>query len=106
MKRRVVEVTTGSRLHFGLMSFGQAGVRQFGGVGTMIDHPSVRLRITTADELSADGPASAKVLSHAEAVADSGILSGRPRCRIEVLEMPAPHVGLGSGTQLAMAVAA
>ena len=106
MRRRVVEVATGSRLHFGLMSFGQAGVRQFGGAGAMIDRPSVRLRITAADQLTADGPASAKVLAHAEAVAGAGLIAGPPHCRIEVVEMPAPHVGLGSGTQLAMAVAA
>jgi beta-ribofuranosylaminobenzene 5'-phosphate synthase len=106
MSRRVVEVTTGSRLHFGLMSFGRAGERQFGGVGAMIDAPAVRLRITAADELTVTGPSATLALRHAEAVARAEWFGRRPRCHIDVLEVPTPHVGLGSGTQLALAVVA
>jgi beta-RFAP synthase len=106
MSRRVVEVSTGSRLHFGMLSFGQPGVRQFGGVGAMVDTPGVKLQISAADELAVSGPSAAVVRQYAEAVAQAEWVGRRPRCRIDVLSVVSPHVGLGSGTQLALAVAA
>src|SRR6516225_692886 len=56
MPATVVRVSTPSRLHFGMLSFGQSGVRQFGGVGLMIDEPGIRLKITRADRLECVGP--------------------------------------------------
>ncbi|MBI2825576.1 MAG: hypothetical protein HYX69_12910 [Planctomycetia bacterium] len=103
---RVVEVTTGSRLHFGMFSFGQSSGRQFGGAGTMIDAPGVRLRISSADRLSGEGPLHEKALLAAELASKAPWFARPARCHIEVLAAPEPHVGLGSGTQLALAVAA
>ena len=68
MSRRVVSVTTGSRLHFGMFSLGTPGVRQFGGVGVMIDQPAVRLQITEAETLSATGPMAEAALKAAHAL--------------------------------------
>src|SRR5262245_58676058 len=95
---KVVEVSTGSRLHFGMFSFGHPGVRQFGGVGAMIDSPRAAVRITPATELRVDGPMRERVLQVARTFGD-----GLP-CAIEVVSAPRQHVGLGSGTQLALAV--
>ncbi len=106
MSRRAVLVTTGSRLHFGLFAFGQPGAREFGGVGVMIDAPAVQLRITPGDNLSTEGPSAETARRHAECVAQSDWFGRRPTCHIEILAMPPIHVGLGSGTQLALAVAA
>ena len=106
MSRRVVEVTTGSRLHFGLMSFGQPEVCKFGGVGMMIDAPAVKLRLTAAADLAVTGPSAALALRYVESVAKAEWFGRRPRCHIEVRAVPTPHVGLGSGTQLALAVVA
>jgi beta-ribofuranosylaminobenzene 5'-phosphate synthase len=106
MSRRVVSVTTGSRLHFGMFSLGAPGVRQFGGVGVMIDQPGVRLQITESDQLSATGPMSEAALRAARALAQAEISTTEPHCRIEVQSAPPRHAGLGSGTQLALAVAA
>ena len=52
---RTIEITTPSRLHFGMFSFGRTDVRQFGGVGVMIDQPGVHLRITPAVKFAAMG---------------------------------------------------
>jgi beta-RFAP synthase len=95
---KVVEVSTGSRLHFGMFSFGNPAVRQFGGVGVMIDAPRVELRITASTELQVNGPLRERVLNIARS------LGGELPCEIEVLSAPRQHVGLGSGTQLALAV--
>lgn len=105
MPDTVVEVAAPSRLHFGMFSFGQAGVRQFGGVGVMIGTPGVRVRISPAPRLEAAGPHSLRVAEFARrAAAHRGL--PEPACRIEVTAAPRPHVGLGSGTALALAVAA
>lgn len=106
MSRRVVSVTTGSRLHFGMFSLGTPGVRQFGGVGVMINAPGVRLQITESDSLTASGPMADAALRAAQALARTEISASEPRCRIEVQVAPPRHAGLGSGTQLALAVAA
>ena len=36
---RRIQVVASSRLHFGLLAFGHAGRRQFGGVGVMLQKP-------------------------------------------------------------------
>jgi beta-RFAP synthase len=88
------------------MSFGRSDVRQFGGVGVMIDTPAVKLRLSAAADLQVTGPSAAQTLRYVESVAQAEWFGRRPRCHIEVLSMPNPHVGLGSGTQLALAVVA
>ncbi|MDZ4781617.1 MAG: beta-RFAP synthase [Planctomycetia bacterium] len=101
-----VEVTAHSRLHFGLFSFGpREGRSQFGGVGAMIDRPRLQLRLALADDWSASGPNSDRALAFAQEAVAGLQLADDLRCRITVLEAPAAHVGLGSGTQLALAVA-
>lgn len=106
MSPSAVEVVAPSRLHFGMLSFGQAGVRQFGGLGAMIGAPVVRLRIAPASRLEAAGPLCDRALEFARRAAAHWGLSEGPVCRIEVVAAPRPHAGLGSGTSLAMAVAA
>lgn len=103
-----VEVTAHSRLHFGLFSFGaQPGGAQlqFGGVGAMIDRPLVRLLVVQAVDWSASGPQSDRALEFAQRTAAGLDLPAEWRCRVTVLDAPPAHVGLGSGTQLALAVA-
>ena len=54
-----VRIRTPSRLHFGLLGWGQQAVRQFGGVGLMIDSPGIELTAEPAPSGSprAAGPA-------------------------------------------------
>jgi len=102
----IVRVTTPSRLHFGLLAFGDPSVPQFGGVGVMIDRPGVRITLTAASELELSGPLEERVRSATLAWARVHAGGSMPRCRV-VVERAAPlHVGLGTGTQLALAVAA
>jgi beta-RFAP synthase len=103
-----VEVTAHSRLHFGLFSFGaQPGEAQlqFGGVGVMIDRPRLRLRVRPAETWSAVGPHAERALAFARRAAAGLALSDEWCCRITVLDAPPAHIGLGSGTQLALAIA-
>lgn len=104
--RNIVQVHAPSRLHFGMFSFGQNGIREFGGAGAMIVAPGLKLRITPADRLTATGPVSERALRIAEQLLARTPKKVSGTFSIEVLSAPREHVGLGVGTQLALAVAA
>jgi len=105
MPPRTVEVSAPSRLHFGLFSFG-GGERQFGGVGVVVEKPGLRLRGTTASAFDARGPLAGRVREFAERWATFHGLPKLPPCLVEVVQAPPDHVGLGTGTQLGLSVAA
>lgn len=98
---------TPSRLHFGLLSWGDHAPRQFGGVGLMIRDPSLALVAEPSATWQAEGPLAARVLAAAERVAGQlatqGVAVGPLRFLVE--DAPPEHVGLGVGTQVGMAVA-
>jgi len=103
---RAVEVRTPSRLHLGMLSFGQPAVRSFGGVGVMVDRPAVQLRLRRAEQFLGRGPLCERALEFARECARAWVLEPTAACEIEVVTAPRAHVGLGSGTQMALAVAA
>jgi beta-RFAP synthase len=103
---RIVQVTTPSRLHFGMFSFGHPEVRQFGGAGVMLEQPSVRLEIRPAAAFAASGPLSARIPPVVDRLCGGWRLSQPPNCHIKVQETPPEHSGLGTGTQLVLAVTA
>lgn len=105
-----IEVVAPARLHFGLWSLGLPpkagqGARQFGGVGVMIRRPAVRLRIEPTRGWTVQGEQSERALAFAQCWAAYHGCS-LPDCRLTLEEVPPPHAGLGSGTQLALSVAA
>jgi len=98
---RSVRVTTGARLHFGLLNT----VSPFGGVGMMIDRPGTELIATEAREFDCDPVLMQRLRPIAQRIAKLLGLDQLPPCRIELKQQPEPHCGLGSGTQLALAAA-
>jgi beta-RFAP synthase len=103
--KRVV-VTTAARLHFGMFSFGQEGVRQFGGVGVMVAPPSVRMVIEESPQMGVSGPGSDRAGSCLERIRALLRAESPPNCRVTIEQMIEPHVGLGSGTATALAICA
>ncbi|HTN73797.1 MAG TPA: hypothetical protein VL096_01070 [Pirellulaceae bacterium] len=97
-------ITSPSRLHFGLLNFGGGG-RQFGGVGVMVDRPTVQLRITPSEQFAVQGALATRVIPFTRAWQAYHGCEGPLACSIEVLSAPREHAGLGLGTQLAMSVA-
>jgi beta-ribofuranosylaminobenzene 5'-phosphate synthase len=100
-----VEIRSPARLHLGMLSFGVASIRSFGGVGVMVDRPGLLLRLRRANRLEARGPHAERTVRFARACMEAWKL-GQVGCSIEVVTAPAGHVGLGSGTQIGLAVAA
>jgi beta-RFAP synthase len=106
-----VEIRTPARLHVGMLSFGVPGIRAYGGVGVMIDRHGVHLRMTrgrptTGDRFHATGPLADRVIAFARSCVEAWRLGDDAACTIEVVQVPGSHAGLGSGTQLGLAVAA
>ncbi len=105
MPPQQVEVVACSRLHFGMFSFGVPGERQFGGAGVMIDRPGLRLRVERGERFEARGLLAGRVTSVASGVAQRLRLENPPPYVFDLVEAAPEHVGLGTGTQLALAVA-
>jgi beta-ribofuranosylaminobenzene 5'-phosphate synthase len=101
----VLRVETPSRLHFGLLSFGQRGQRQFGGVGVMVDRPGVQLEFYASRRFETSGLLAERVASAARTWSDFYGLKVPPACAIHVARGRRQHTGLGVGTQTCLAVA-
>ena len=97
-----VTVEAPARLHFGFLDLrGHLG-RRFGGIGAAVPSPSVRLEVTPAEALTAEGPDAGRALEFAGRYLAA---TGLPRAaHLRVQRVIPPHAGLGSGTQLALAV--
>jgi beta-RFAP synthase len=97
-----VRVHAPARLHLGLFDVAGRGRRRFGGLGVALDAPAVDVVATPGHELDAEGPDAERALSFAQACRDALDLPAVGRLRIE--QAIPRHVGLGSGTKLALAV--
>lgn len=95
-----VRVDAGSRLHIGFQNLSLAHERLYGGVGVTLEEPRVRM---TAEPAGSVICANALVADLADRVCD---ILGVDGIEITVEETLPRHVGLGSGTQLALATLA
>ena len=102
---RVVEVHSPTRLHFGLVSFGGQSRRGFGGIGAMVAPPVLRVRVSSAQQFAVQGPLADRAENVTRELVRLGRLPAELPCRIEIVEAPGEHRGLGVGTQLSLAVA-
>lgn len=105
MLPQIVEIQTPSRLHLGMLSFGHPGVRQFGGVGIMIQTPGLRVRISRAETFQARGRLAHRVGDFLAHIACGEPTAAPPPCLVQIEHSPPQHIGLGTGTQLGMALA-
>ncbi|PYO15625.1 MAG: GHMP kinase [Gemmatimonadetes bacterium] len=98
-----VFVEAPARLHFGVLDLrGDLG-RRFGGMGAAVPAPSLLLEARSAPELRAEGPDATRALEFARRFASHHGIDARLHFCLH-RTIPA-HAGLGSGTQLALAVA-
>src|SRR4051794_23207754 len=114
----MTRVPAPSRLHFGLLHVPAAGfdrwpgvgdepglpVREFGGVGLMIESPGVVVTARPADSWQFEGMSASRAQSFAHRFATSLPDGDRRTYQVLVERCPGEHTGLGVGTQLALAV--
>ena len=105
-----VEVTTGSRLHFGLLCGAPESAWHYGGIGLMVDQPSWQISVTSAPtsnspyEVDASGPVRERIQKLIEQFRCHQPQLPAIRCSVQC-EVDF-HSGLGSGTQLTLATGA
>lgn len=100
--RQQIRMQAPARLHLGFLDLNGGLGRRFGSIGLALEAPATVLRFQPSDRLSADGPGAERLLGYVQRLSHS--LGLVPRVHIDVLEAIPDHVGLGSGTQLALAV--
>jgi beta-ribofuranosylaminobenzene 5'-phosphate synthase len=99
-----VRVEAPARLHLGMLDIAGGGTRRFGGLGVAVSRPAAVVEASSSDELTVEGPDADRALAAARRCREAlGLMSARP-ARIRVVEAIPAHVGLGSGTKLALAV--
>lgn len=97
-----IAVEAPARLHLGFLDLNGGLGRRFGSLGLTIEGPCTRLRVAPAAEFSAEGPSAERVLGYARAFAAARGISGGAHILVD--EVIPEHSGLGSGTQMALAV--
>jgi beta-ribofuranosylaminobenzene 5'-phosphate synthase len=99
-----VTVEAAARLHLGFLDLNGGLGRRFGGLGLAIDHPTTRLTIRRAPTPAVDGLDAERAARHLTLLVRHFGLSHAYSLTIH--EAIPAHAGLGSGTQLALGVAA
>jgi beta-RFAP synthase len=97
-----VTVTTTARLHFGFLDPSGRSAEPFGSFGLSLDQPCTRLTLHCAEADMASGPESDRATRYLKTIAESCGVSRTYRLHME--GAISSHAGLGSGTQLALAV--
>ncbi len=99
-----VSVAATARLHLGFLDMNGALGRRFGGLGLSLDAPVTRLTLSRASANVVTGPESARAARLLE-TAQAALAPGSSHA-LEIGEAIPAHSGFGSGTQLALALAA
>jgi beta-ribofuranosylaminobenzene 5'-phosphate synthase len=97
-----VRVEAPARLHMGMLDAAGGGARRFGGLGVALSRPAAIVEASSSDDVTAEGPDAERALAVARRAREELGLPGGVSVR--VVEAIPSHVGLGSGTKLALAV--
>jgi beta-RFAP synthase len=100
--RREVFVESSARLHFGVLDLRGARGRWFGGIGAAAPGPTLLVSGTRAEALETEGQDAGRAAEYARRFMAFHRLEDGVRLRVH-RALP-QHSGLGSGTQLALAV--
>lgn len=102
-KSRRVSVRAPARLHLGFLDLNGGFERKFGSLGLSISDVETALTAEYADDIDITGPSAERAADYAEQVLSHFGINGGVKMTIKSA-IP-EHSGLGSGTQLSLAVA-
>ena len=94
----MARVSTGARIHFGFLNLSLSRDRLYGGLGVGLDQPQVVVSAEPADTVQCRHPDAREFATRAVDLLDV------PGANVVVEQTLPRHAGLGSGTQLALAV--
>jgi beta-ribofuranosylaminobenzene 5'-phosphate synthase len=103
-----IVVSAPARLHFGMLDPAGLGARRFGGFGVAVQAPRVvvavrRARPGSPEPVTVSGPQADRAAAFARRARSE--LEIADALALEVREAIPPHMGLGSGTKLGLAIA-
>ncbi|MCB1718220.1 MAG: GHMP kinase [Candidatus Competibacteraceae bacterium] len=101
-KPNSVRVTAPARLHLGFLDLNGGLGRRFGSLGLALEQPAYRLHLTASSRLTVQGPDAARAERYARTLSKQ--LGWPDGVHITIEQAIPAHSGLGSGTQLALAV--
>ena len=97
-------VTVPARLHLGFLDLNGGLGRRFGSIGLAISNLCTKITLRRASKSQVSGPERERVARHVDKMVQRLALGDGHA--VNVLDVVPAHAGLGSGTQLALAVAA
>ncbi len=99
---RKISVIAPARLHMGFIDLSGSLGRHFGSIGVALNEISTRLTITEAEQLSVKGPSAARAEKCLLDLCQR--LQVSDHLKVEISDAIPEHVGLGSGTQMSLAI--
>lgn len=99
-----VAVIAPARLHMGFIDLSGALGRHFGSIGVALNEIATELTVSAADRLSVSGPGAERAQKAAERLCQQ--LNVPDRLAISIESAIPEHIGLGSGTQMSLAIGA
>ena len=99
-----VTVTVPARLHLGFLDLNGGLGRRFGSIGLAINGLKTSITFNAASQLRVTGPENERVRRYLQVMQRA--LDIETTCHVRIEEVVPAHAGLGSGTQIALAVAA
>ena len=97
-----VSVIAPARLHMGFIDMSSSLGREFGSIGVALDEIATRLSVSYAKQFVVTGPSSQRAEKWVHILCQ--ILQVSDQLQIEIETAIPEHVGLGSGTQMALAI--
>jgi beta-RFAP synthase len=101
---RAITVSAPARLHLGFVDLNGSLGRKYGSLGLAVDQPATVLTVRHADAFNASGPEAARAEKALRRF--SSLYAANRPFSVGVTQAIPAHAGLGSGTQLALAIGA
>ena len=102
MADRKISVIAPARLHMGFIDLSGSLGRHFGSIGVALNEISTRLSVSKASQLQVNGPSSARAIKCTKILSE--VLNVSDQIQIDIETAIPEHVGLGSGTQMSLAI--
>lgn len=96
------QVIAPARLHLGFIDLHGGIGSKFGSVGITLSQPKLVVEATHSEQLQLSGEHSDRIASYVKCFDEAYQVTSR--CTIRLTQSIPPHIGLGSGTQMALAI--
>jgi beta-RFAP synthase len=97
-----ISVIAPARLHMGFIDLSGSLGRHFGSIGVALNEIATRLSLSKATQLQVNGPSADRAIKCTHILCDA--LNVSDKIQIDIETAIPEHVGLGSGTQMSLAI--